>query len=68
MLLGAFTPHTRGGPTELTRARNTVGTHYMSRVRKHTVDIAIRCITASVFVKKIKKHFQSYRTGPCKVQ
>ena len=37
-----------GGPTELTRARNTVGTHYMSRVRKHTVDIAIRCITASL--------------------
>lgn len=38
----------QGGPKVLTRARNTVGTYYMSGVRKHTVDIAIRGITASL--------------------
>lgn len=37
-----------GGPTELTRARNTVGVHYMSGVRKHTGDAAVSCITASL--------------------
>ena len=42
---GLYTSY-HGGPIELTRARNSVGAHYMSGVKKHTVDTASRCITA----------------------
>lgn len=48
LALGGLYTSYQGGPTELTRARNTVGIHYMSGVRKHTGDTAVSCITASL--------------------